>query len=173
MYKNLQFLPLTVVSSTLSLSYSSCAFMSSPTRLHPTGTEEAAEIHTAASRTREEQTCCCSCSCCFGSLLVTDQQWKKQKVWGVKLFPRGLRSGLAQLWGRIGRGREEGCGTDKVGGEDESPSPTPIYSELLSAHFSVLRSDPKLPLSLTARSCALFLANVLKWTLVLEHDFVK
>lgn len=56
MCKNLQFLPFTLVSSMLSLSYCSCAFMSSPTRLHPTGTKEAAEIQTPASRTREDQT---------------------------------------------------------------------------------------------------------------------
>lgn len=66
-----------------------------------------------------------------------------------EVFLRGHRNGLARLWGRIGRGREEGYGTDKVGGEDESPSLTPISSELLCAHLSVLRSDPKLPLSLS------------------------
>lgn len=65
-----------------------------------------------------------------------------------EILLRGHRNGLSQLWGRTGRGREEEYGTGKVGGEDESSSPTPIYSELLLARLSVLRSDPKLPLSL-------------------------
>lgn len=144
MYKKLQFLPFTVVSSILSLSFSSCTFMTSPTRLHPTGTK-AAKIQTPASRNRKDWTWCSSCCSCFGSQLVRDQQWvadqnRKYEEWNP---PHGAQEWISRALGgdRQGQGR----GTDKVGGEDESPSPTPIYSELLCAPFECPQIWPKAP----------------------------
>lgn len=143
--KTYSFCLFAVVSSTLSLSYSSRAFMSSPTRLHPTGTEEQQKFRhlpQEPGRTRPV-------------LLLLLLFWlsagyrpaiEEIESTRSETLLRGHGNGLAWLWGRIGRGRE-GCRTDKVGGDDESPSPTPIYCELLSAHLSVLKSDPKLPLS--------------------------
>lgn len=62
-------------------------------------------------------------------------------------LPRGLRSGLAQLWGRIGRAGKRDAGQTRWVGR-MSHLLQLQYILNYSAHFSVLRSDPKLPLSL-------------------------